>query len=113
IDLEDLRDIVRSLWRKRQAGERIKIVAFAIPNGEQAPSDYRVLASGSYHQLIDSFATRNTQCVFYELEDASAPPTPIDGHHPQAAVFNEYIVVDSHCDSFDQCPIRLNSLLNV
>ncbi|PIA12793.1 hypothetical protein COEREDRAFT_90043 [Coemansia reversa NRRL 1564] len=116
IDYQDLRETVKSVWRKKHSSEVIKIIAFVIPKGEQTPADYVVLPNGNYHTLLEILHPNEGQCVFYELEDtynSTNKNSVLSSYSTDTTLFNEFIVVPFPSDNFDQCPIKLNSIVFV
>ncbi|KAJ1945696.1 hypothetical protein GGF37_001563 [Kickxella alabastrina] len=96
IDYDELRETVRSVWRKRTPADQHKLIAFVIPRGEVTASDYYILSHGDYQNLLIQLNLKDSNCVFYELEDgyfqslnnsSTASNSPVDR---RTVVFNEY-----------------------
>ncbi|KAJ2901047.1 hypothetical protein IWW38_000012 [Coemansia aciculifera] len=126
IDYEELRETVKSAWRKRDPLEQLRIIAFVVPKDSATPSDYAALSHSNYKELMSSVCFETNQCVFYELEsgyssgqssdceDASSSSSLNGELSPNSAVFNEFIVTSSPTRSCSiECPVRLNSLVFV
>ncbi|KAJ1788515.1 hypothetical protein LPJ59_005526, partial [Coemansia sp. RSA 2399] len=126
VDYEELRETVKSIWRKRHPTEQLKIIGFILPKDDIGHTDYYVLPDSNYRALLDSALPSDCTVVFYELEGGyCAPPnTPVcptfEESKPVSAVFNEYIVCNTADDNIlaDATPdlgwnLRLNSILFV
>ncbi|KAJ2000505.1 hypothetical protein GGI04_004125 [Coemansia thaxteri] len=127
INYNELREIVKSTWRKRDPLEPLRIIAFVVPKGEELPSDYAVLAHSNYKDIMDGLCFEANQCVFYELEsgyssgggsdceDACSIASSTSGccsERSTGAMFNEFIVTSSPTlPTLKSCPVRLNSIV--
>ncbi|KAJ2723247.1 hypothetical protein GGI07_002749 [Coemansia sp. Benny D115] len=132
IDYHELRETVRSMWRKRLPTEHHKIIAFVIPRGEITAIDFVSLSHGNYQELLRTLDLNNNHCVFYELEDGYISSVNKDSmcsdisttlsSDSKPVVFNEYVIMhpeytatsscrNSICESDGECPIKLNSIL--
>ncbi|KAI9499848.1 hypothetical protein GGI25_003877 [Coemansia spiralis] len=128
VDYDELRETVKSIWRKRQPDDKIKIVAFVVPKGNEAAIDFAILHNSNYQQVLDTISLAENTFVFYELEDGySAPPSSptvqiannnldigtCNDMYENNAVFNEFIVSAFPEDPESTCAVKLNSLLFV
>ncbi|KAJ2639987.1 hypothetical protein GGF44_002617, partial [Coemansia sp. RSA 1694] len=99
IDYDELRETVKSAWRKRDPLEQPRIIAFVVPKGESTPSDYAALTHSNYKELMGNVCFDTNQCVFYELESGySSGQSGSEDSYSSAseapslsAVFNEFI----------------------
>ncbi|KAJ1802300.1 hypothetical protein LPJ56_007235, partial [Coemansia sp. RSA 2599] len=88
IEYEELRESVKSLWRKQSPAEPpLRIVAFVIPRGDLTPTDYYILPHSDYQSVINDISLDESRMVFYELEYSHTPGGSA------STVFNEYIVL--------------------
>ncbi|KAJ1779223.1 hypothetical protein LPJ54_001098 [Coemansia sp. RSA 1824] len=109
VDLHELRESVKSIWRKRLHTDQIKTIIFAIPNGQETPTDYQVLSDGNHINVIKSLSPAHSQCVFYELESGYQKNGTSAS---DITMFNEFIIdIPEKSNAFDQCPITLNSVV--
>ncbi|KAJ2597241.1 hypothetical protein H4R99_004589 [Coemansia sp. RSA 1722] len=124
IEYDELRESVKSLWRKQSPSEPpLKIVAFVIPRGDLAPSDYFILSHNNYQPILDNLCLYESRVVFYELEYSHTPGGTL------SSVFNEYVVMpkdisegmiaprgscrSSISETEVDCIIKLNSIVFV
>lgn len=107
INYEELRSIVRSIWKKKLPQEQTQgIYAFLIPKGEEVPVDYAELTDGNYKALMQDVCFDKYQCVFYELESRYSLKN--SGN----AIFNEYLVTSSPSSFYNNtCPVMLHSVI--
>ncbi|KAJ2744050.1 hypothetical protein GGI20_003271 [Coemansia sp. BCRC 34301] len=125
IDYDELRETVKSAWRKRDPLEQLRIIMFVVPKGETLPSDYASLAHNNYKELMRDVCFDTNHCVFYELEfgysssqsdsdDSCSLSSDSAGDLSPNAVFNEFIVTSSPTKPNNiSCPVRLNSIVFV
>ncbi|KAJ2704685.1 hypothetical protein FB645_003049 [Coemansia sp. IMI 203386] len=124
IEYDELRESVKSLWRKQSPSDPpLKIVAFVIPRGDLAPSDYFILSHNNYQPILDNLCLYESRVVFYELEYSHTPGGTL------SSVFNEYVVMpkdisegmvaprgscrSSISKTEADCKIKLNSIVFV
>ncbi|KAJ2859222.1 hypothetical protein FB639_005813, partial [Coemansia asiatica] len=88
VEYEELRESVKSLWRKQSPLEPpLKIIAFVIPRGDLAPTDYFILPHSNYQSILNNISLDESRLVFYELEYSHMPGGSL------SSVFNEYVVM--------------------
>ncbi|KAJ2023195.1 hypothetical protein H4218_004507 [Coemansia sp. IMI 209128] len=122
IDYDELRETVKSAWRKRDPLEQLRIIAFVVPKDERMPSDYFALPHGNYKEAMKDVCFDTNQCVFYELESGyssgssdSESSTGFGSALPSSStVFNEFVVTSSPTKASNtSCPVHLNSIVFV
>ncbi|KAJ2840761.1 hypothetical protein FBU31_000156, partial [Coemansia sp. 'formosensis'] len=99
IDYDELRETVKSTWRKRDPLEQLRIIGFVVPKSVGTHSDYFVLSHSNYKELMSDVCFDTNQCVFYELESgyssgqSDSEDTSSVGNSSSSsnAVFNEFI----------------------
>ncbi|KAJ2491380.1 hypothetical protein IWW37_002369 [Coemansia sp. RSA 2050] len=122
IDYDELREAVKSTWRKRDPLEQLRIIAFVVPKHERTPSNYFALSHSNYKEAMENVCFDTNQCVFYELESGFSPGT-FDGKSSSSfnstlssssTMFNEFIVTSSPTKTSNtSCPVHLNSIVFV
>ncbi|KAJ2756957.1 hypothetical protein GGI19_000407 [Coemansia pectinata] len=122
IDYDELRETVKSAWRKRDPLEQLRIIAFVVPKNTSTPSDYVALPHSNYKELMGDVCFDTNQCVFYELEsgyssgqsDSEDTYSVSSSPSSSSAMFNEFIVTSSPTKANSMsCPVRLNSIVFV
>ncbi|KAJ1894868.1 hypothetical protein GGI08_008613, partial [Coemansia sp. S2] len=99
IDYDEMRETVKSAWRKRDPLEQLRIIAFVVPKDKSTPSDFVAVPHSNYKELMGDVCFDTNQCVFYELESgySSGQSDSEDscsvGSSPSSssAMFNEFI----------------------